>query len=215
MGLEDNIYNNWIVVAVSIGLFLLFTLSFLIPRRKREWRSAGVYSAFIIALFAEMFGFPLTIYILTSALGNRYPAIDPFSHINGHLWVALSGGSTAVWVLVIIISGLAILGGLIVIGVAWRQIHKAKGGMVTSGLYRLVRHPQYFGIFLITVGFLIQWPTIITAAMWPVLAVMYYRLARREEREMVTKFGKRYSEYKQMVPMFIPNRLRFRMEGGA
>ncbi len=215
MGLEDNIYDNWIVVAVSIGLFLWFTLSFLIPRRKREWRSAGVYSAFIIALFAEMFGFPLTIYILTSALGNRYPAIDPFSHINGHLWVALSGGSTAVWVLVIIISGLAILGGLIVIGVAWRQIHKAKGGMVTSGLYRLVRHPQYFSIFLITVGFLIQWPTIITAAMWPVLAVMYYRLARREEREMVTKFGGRYSEYKQMVPMFIPNRLRFRMEGGA
>jgi protein-S-isoprenylcysteine O-methyltransferase Ste14 len=87
--------------------------------------------------------------------------------------------------------------------------------MVTSGLYRLVRHPQYFGIFLITVGFLIQWPTIITAAMWPVLAVMYYRLARREEREMVTKFGERYSEYKQMVPMFIPNRLRFRTEGGV
>ncbi len=215
MGLEDNIYNNWIVAAISIGLFLLFTLSFLIPRRKREWRSAGVYSAFIIALFAEMFGFPLTIYILTSALGSRYPTIDPFSHINGHLWVALSGGSTAVWVLVMTISWLAILGGLIVIGVAWRQIHKARGGMVTSGLYRLVRHPQYFGIFLITVGFLIQWPTIITAAMWPVLAVMYYRLARREEREMVTKFGERYSEYKQMVPMFIPNRLRFRTEGGV
>ena len=215
MGLEDYIYNSWIVVAISIGLFLLFTLSFLIPRRKREWRSAGVYSAFIIALFTEMFGFPLTIYILTSALGNRYPAIDPFSHINGHLWVALSGGSTAVWVLVMTISGLAILGGLIVIGVAWKQIHKAKGGMVTSGLYRLVRHPQYFGIFLITVGFLIQWPTIITAAMWPVLAVMYYRLARREEKGMLAEFGERYFKYKQVVPMFIPNRLRFRTKGGA
>lgn len=208
MGLEDYIYNNWIVVAISIGLFLLFTLSFLLPRRKREWRSAGVYSAFIIALFAEMFGFPLTIYILTSVLGSRYPVIDPLNHINGHLWVALSGGSTAVWVLVMTISWLAILGGLIVIGLAWRQIHKARGGMVTSGLYRLIRHPQYFGIFLITVGFLIQWPTIITVAMWPILAVMYYRLARREEKGMLAEFGERYFEYKQMVPMFIPNRLR-------
>ncbi len=208
MGLEDYIYNNWIVVAISIGLFLLFTLSFLVPRRKREWRSAGIFSAFIIALFAEMFGFPLTIYILTSVLGNRYPVIDPLNHINGHLWVALSGGSTAVWVLVMVISWLAILSGLIIIGLAWRQIHKAKGGIVTLGLYRLVRHPQYFGIFLITVGFLIQWPTIITAAMWPVLAVMYYRLARREEKGMLAEFGERYFEYKQMVPMFIPNRLR-------
>lgn len=208
MGLEDNIYNNWIVVAISIGLFLLFTLSFLLPRRKREWRSAGIFSAFIIALFAEMFGFPLTIYILTSVLGSRYPVIDPLNHINGHLWVALSGGSTAVWVLVMTISWLAILGGLIVIGLAWRQIHKARGGMVTSGLYRLIRHPQYFGLFLITVGFLIQWPTIITVAMWPVLAVMYYRLARREEKGMLAEFGERYFEYKQMVPMFIPNRLR-------
>lgn len=208
MGLEDNIYNNWIVAAISIGLFLLFTLSFLIPRRKREWRSAGIFSAFIIALFAEMFGFPLTIYILTSVLGSRYPVIDPLNHINGHLWVALSGGSTAVWVLVMTISWLAILGGLIVIGLAWRQIHKARGGMVTSGLYRLIRHPQYFGLFLITVGFLIQWPTIITVAMWPVLAVMYYRLARREEKGMLAEFGERYFEYKQMVPMFIPNRLR-------
>ena len=208
MGLEDNIYNNWIVAAISIGLFLLFTLSFLLPRRKREWRSAGIFSAFIIALFAEMFGFPLTIYILTSVLGSRYPVIDPLNHINGHLWVALSGGSTAVWVLVMTISWLAILGGLIVIGLAWRQIHKARGGMVTSGLYRLIRHPQYFGLFLITVGFLIQWPTIITVAMWPVLAVMYYRLARREEKGMLAEFGERYFEYKQMVPMFIPNRLR-------
>ena len=208
MGLEDNIYNNWIVAAISIGLFLLFTLSFLLPRRKREWRSAGIFSAFIIALFAEMFGFPLTIYILTSVLGSRYPVIDPLNHINGHLWVALSGGSTAVWVLVMTISWLAILGGLIVIGLAWRQIHKARGGMVTSGLYRLIRHPQYFGLFLITVGFLIQGPTIITVAMWPVLAVMYYRLARREEKGMLAEFGERYFEYKQMVPMFIPNRLR-------
>ena len=202
--LEVDIYGLWAAGVISAVIFIVFDLSFLKPRGKREWRSMGAFSAFIVALFTEMFGFPLTIYILTSVLGRQYPVVDPFSHINGHLWVALSGGSTAVWVLVMILSGVAILGGLTIIGVAWKQIHKANGEMVTSGLYRWVRHPQYFGLFLITVGFLIQWPTIITAAMWPVLAVMYYRLARKEEGEMESHFGDKYMTYRQRVPMFWP-----------
>ncbi len=167
----------------------------------------GAFSAFVVALFTEMYGVPLTIYILTSTLGSKYPVIDPFSHINGHLWVALAGGSMYVWGLVMMLSWAAMLGGLIIMGRAWKLIHRAQGELVTSGLYRWVRHPQYFGLFLITVGMLIQWPTIITAAMWPVLAVMYYRLARREEKEIETKFEGRYTEYKQRVPMFIPSLL--------
>ncbi|MHA1938483.1 MAG: isoprenylcysteine carboxylmethyltransferase family protein, partial [Candidatus Thorarchaeota archaeon] len=87
----------------------------------------GTYSAFVVALFTEMYGFPLTIYILTSILGSRYPVIDPFTHINGHLWVALTGGSTLVWVLVMIVSNAAMFGGLIIMGKAWKQIHKANG----------------------------------------------------------------------------------------
>jgi protein-S-isoprenylcysteine O-methyltransferase Ste14 len=96
------------------------------------------------------------------------------------------------------------IGGLVIMGKAWKQIHKANGELVTSGLYRLVRHPQYFGLFLITVGFLIQWPTIITAAMWPILMLMYYRLARREEKEIESRFGDQYVTYRQQVPMFWP-----------
>ena len=165
----------------------------------------GAFSAFLVALFTEMYGFPLTIYILTSTLGSKYPVIDPFSHINGHLWVALAGGSTYVWVLVMLLSWAAIIGGIVVMRKAWQQIHKANGELVTSGLYGLARHPQYSGLFLITVGLLIQWPTIITFAMWPILAVMYYKLAKREEREMETTFGAKYSEYKQRTPMFIPS----------
>ena len=164
----------------------------------------GTYSAFVVALFTEMYGFPLTIYILTSTLGSKYPVIDPFTHINGHLWVALSGGSTAVWVLVMLVSNAAMLGGLIIMGKAWKQIHRAKGELVTSGLYSRVRHPQYFALFLITVGMLIQWPTIVTAAMWPVLMFMYYRLALREERGMGTSFGEGYAAYKREVPMMLP-----------
>ncbi len=200
---ESYIYGMWPAVVINVGIFLFFVLSYLKPRKRREWHSMGAFSAFIIALFTEMYGFPLTIYILTSTLGSKYPVIDPFSHINGHLWVALSGGSTAVWILVMMLSWAVIIGGLVVMGKAWKQIHKANSEMVTSGLYRLVRHPQYSGLFLITIGMLIQWPTIITFAMWPILMLMYYRLALREEKEMEMKF-EGYIEYKQKVPMFWP-----------
>ena len=164
----------------------------------------GAFSAFVVALFTEMYGVPLTIYILTSTLGSQYPVIDPFTHVNGHLWVALAGGSMYVWVLVMLVSNGAMLGGLIIMGKAWKQIHGAKDKLITSGLYGRVRHPQYFALFLITVGMLIQWPTIITAAMWPILMFMYYRLARREEREMESRFGDQYVTYRQRVPMFWP-----------
>ncbi len=164
----------------------------------------GAFSAFVVALFTEMYGIPLTIYILTPTLGSRYPVIDPFTHVNGHLWVALAGGSMYVWIIVMLVSNGAMLGGLIIMGKAWKQIHRAGGELTTTGLYRWVRHPQYSALFLITVGMLIQWPTIITAAMWPVLMFMYYRLARREEKEMESRFGNKYVTYRQQVPMFWP-----------
>jgi protein-S-isoprenylcysteine O-methyltransferase Ste14 len=201
---EAYAYGMWPVAVVSVGIFIFFVLSYIKPKKRREWHSMGTYSAFVVALFTEMYGFPLTIYILTSTLGSRYPVIDPFTHINGHLWVALAGGSTSVWILVMLVSNAAMFGGLIIMGKAWKQIHKANGSLATSGLYSWVRHPQYFAMFLITVGMLIQWPTIITAAMWPILMFMYYRLARREEKEMEAAFGNMFAEYKRQVPMFLP-----------
>jgi protein-S-isoprenylcysteine O-methyltransferase Ste14 len=201
---ESYAYGMWPVAFVSIGIFVFFVLSYLKPKKRREWQSMGTYSAFVVALFTEMYGFPLTIYILTSMLGNRYPVIDPFTHINGHLWVVLAGGSNYVWMMVMLISNVAMFGGLVIMGKAWKQIHKANGELVTTGLYGWVRHPQYFALFLITIGMLIQWPTIVTAAMWPILMYMYYRLALREEREMGAIFGERYEEYKREVPMLLP-----------
>jgi protein-S-isoprenylcysteine O-methyltransferase Ste14 len=197
-------YGLWPAVVINAGIFIFFALGFLKPKVRLEWRAMGTFSAFAVALFAEMYGIPLTIYLLTSILGSSYPVIDPFTHVNGHLWVALSGGSLIAWAVVMLMSNAFIIGGLIIMGTGWRQIHKAKGELVNSGLYGLVRHPQYSGLFLITVGFLIQWPTIITVAMWPVLILMYYRLARREEREMESHFGSQYIAYKEQVPMFLP-----------
>lgn len=197
-------YGFWSLVAVNALLFLFFILSFLAPVKKREWRSMGVTTAFIIALFTEMYGFPLTIYILTAVLGARYPALNPFAHESGHLWVTFFGGGAVMLALIHIVSNGLMIAGFFVMAAGWRRIHSAKGGLVAGGVYGYVRHPQYSGLFIITIGLLIQWPTIITALMWPVLITVYYRLSKREELEMEKEFGEAYKKYREEVPMFIP-----------
>lgn len=200
-------YGFWSLVAVNAALFIFFVLSFLAPVKRREWRSFGVFSAFVIALFTEMYGFPLTIYLLTAVLGSRYPALNPFSHASGHLWITFLGGGAWMSVLIHLVSNGLMLGGLLLMGAGWRQIHRASGALVTDGVYAWVRHPQYAGLFLITVGMLIQWPTIVTGATWPVLLAVYSRLARREEREAEARYGEAYRAYRARVPMLVP-RLR-------
>ena len=197
-------YGFWSLVVVNVGLFVFFLLSFLTPTKKREWRSMGVTTAFIVALFTEMYGFPLTIYILTAWLGNKYPVLNPFSHASGHLWLTFFGGGWGMMVWIHLISNGLIIAGFWIMSVAWRRIHAAKGELVTEGPYLYVRHPQYTGLFLIIIGLLIQWPTIITALMSPVLFYVYYRLAKREEAEVDAQFGDPYRKYRATTPMFIP-----------
>jgi len=205
-------YGFWSLVVFNAAFFVIFVVSFLTPLRRREWRSFGVYSAFIVALFTEMYGFPLTIYILTSVLGSRYPALNPFSHASGHLWVALFGGGAAMMTAIHIVSNILMLGGLVIIHQGWRQIHRAQGALATDGIYAWVRHPQYSGLFLITIGLLIQWPTVVTLLTWPILLVMYVRLARREEADMERQFGDAYRAYANRVPRFFP---RARLDGAG
>ena len=200
-------YGFWSLVLVNVGIFVMLTLSYLTPLKRRDWRSYGVFAAFLVALFTEMYGFPLTIYVLTAVLGSRYPALNPFSHSSGHLWITLLGGG--VWMSVVIhaVSNGLMLAGLLLMGAGWRRIHRAKGALVSDGPYAWVRHPQYSGLFLISIGLLVQWPTIITVATWPLLIAVYYQLARREEREAEAVFGDAYRAYEVRVPMFVP-RLR-------
>lgn len=204
-------YGLWSLVALNTLLFLFFILSFLAPVRRREWRSFGVTTAFVVALFTEMYGFPLTIYILTAVLGNRYPALNPFSHASGHLWVTLLGGGATMMTVIHLLSNGLMLTGLIIMGAGWWKIYRARGGLVMNGLYRWVRHPQYSGLFLITIGLLIQWPTIVTLLTFPVLTAMYVRLARREEQEMEALFGGKYRLYRAFTPAFFPWRRRGRV----
>jgi methanethiol S-methyltransferase len=188
-GNDVKLYGLWFTVLMNILIFGLFAYTAFKPTTKRDWRTLGVFTAFLVALFTEMFGFPLTIYILTSVLGKKYPVLDPFTHANGHLWVALAGGSPFLFSILHPLSNVLIFSGLIIIAIGWKGIHLGNGELVTNGIYRYIRHPQYSGFTLTIIGFLVQWPTIITILMAPALLFMYAKLSKNEEAVMIEQFG--------------------------
>ena len=202
-------YGLWPLVIINSAVFIIFALSFTKPKTPRDWRSFGAFSAFIVALFSEMYGFPLTIYLLSGWLGSRYPGVDFLSHDAGHLLELMFGRrANPHFGPFHLLSTVFIFGGFILLSAAWKVLYQAqrRHGLATTGPYARVRHPQYDAFVLIMFGFLLQWPTILTLLMFPVLVWMYVRLARQEEQETMAEFGERWREYAARTPRFIPQR---------
>jgi len=196
---------DWSFVAINVVFFSIFLL-FIPFRRKVSRKTSSVYVAFVVALYAEMFGVPLTMYFFASVFGQSdifslefllAPLVGPYVFYviyNSFIFPASK-----------IIIGIGII--LVIFG--WKQIYKGQkeNKIVTDGIYKVIRHPQYLGFLLITGGLLVQWPSIFTAILWPILVFMYYRLAKKEDSECEKEFGEQFRQYKSSVPGFLP-RLR-------
>ena len=199
---EDIAHSGvWALAVIMIVLVTWVLYRYLAPKTWHEWASAGLVQAFIIALYAEMYGFPLTIYLLVRFFGLDSP------NLNANLWSTLLGmGELGMFISMILGYALLFIGiGLFIQG--WRELYRArqKNKMITTGLYRFVRHPQYTGLFLGLFGEgIIHWPTLFSVVIFPIIVLAYYLLARSEERKVIEQFGDEYRSYQARVPMFIP-----------
>ncbi len=204
--MDDYGYGLWLLVVVNSLIFIIFAASFFHPRTSRDWRALGGFSAFVIALFTEMYGYPLTVYLLTGPLGGLVPGVD-LSHDAGHLWADLIGWKGDPHVSPFhLASYVFIIGGFWLIAAGWRVLFAALKAetLATTGPYARLRHPQYAGFVLIMTGFLLQWPTLATLVMFPILLVVYRHLAIREEREVEARFGESWRRYAARTPRFLP-----------
>lgn len=200
-------YGNWPMVFMATALFLFVVFFLTRPRKPKEWHGAGLTTAFFISLFTEMFGIPLTIYLLVPLLG-----VEPktFGMHESHLWAYLLSRAgvvslkTGVYLVMVASTGV-ILVGFTLLAAGWKEVYRGEGALVTDGLYAKLRHPQYLGLILIIVAFLIMWPTLLTVLLAPFLIGRYILLGREEDRELEEKFGEDFSQYKQRVPGFIPS----------
>ena len=194
----------WGAAAISVVLVSWGFYRLVLPKAAREWARAGLVQAFIIAFYAEMYGFPVTVYLLT-----RIFNLDVGSNFwDGNLWVYLTGKRWAMPASMTVGYTIAAFGVMLLIA-GWRQVYRAntKGRIATGGPYALMRHPQYTGIFLALFGEgVVHWPTLFSLTAFPIIVIAYSLLALKEEQQMMKKFSDKYRAYQQRVPMFLPDR---------
>jgi protein-S-isoprenylcysteine O-methyltransferase Ste14 len=200
-------YGLWSLVIVNSLVFIIFAFSFAKPQSGRDWRSFGAFSSFLVALFAEMYGYPLTIYLLSGWLGTKFPGVDLLSHDAGHLLEVMFGWrANPHFGPFHLLSAIFIGGGFWLLSSAWSVLYASQraGTLAQTGAYARIRHPQYVAFVLIMFGFLLQWPTVLTLVMFPILCAMYVHLSITEEREAAASFGTEWERYANRTPRFLP-----------
>ncbi len=193
-------FHNWFGVLFFIALYSVVLL-FLPFYRKMDKKPTGTYLAFIIAFAIEMHGIPFSMYLISWIIGRNLP--------EGILWGHTLFSSIGYWGMYITY-GSALVALLMILN-GWYHIHrnywskdKGQGSLVTTGIYRYIRHPQYTGLLLLSFGMIADWATLPTLLLFPVMVAMYVRLAKREERDMLTEFGDEYRRYMQRTKRFVP-----------
>ena len=191
----------WGLAVIMILVASWFLYRYLAPKSWREWAGAGLVQAFLIALYAEMYGFPLTIYLVA-----RFSGLDRVD-LNASLWSTVLGVGEAGMLISMLLGYALLFAGLGIFIQGWRELHRAhrENRLATDGLYGLIRHPQYTGLFIGLFGEgVVHWPTLFSVAVFPVIVLAYVLLARREERQVLERFGEQYRAYRRRVPMFFP-----------
>jgi methanethiol S-methyltransferase len=200
-------YGDWSLAVIYTLVFAMLAFLFYRPKTRRDWQAFGAFAAFLAALFAEMFGFPLTIYLLSGWGGPNFLRVEAMFHgVVRILEMMFDWRANPPFGIFQIASTVLILGGFVLMASAWSSLHKAhqRRELARTGVYARVRHPEYAAFVLIMIGFLLQWPTLITLVMFPLLVLFYVRRARREEQEAVERFGEDYRRYQAATPAFFP-----------
>lgn len=193
-------FHQWGAVlffAILYGVALYFVPFY----KKMDRKPATAYLAFVLAFAIEMHGIPMSMYLISWVIGKSLPE----GVLWGHTLVGAIG-HTGMY-----LSVLVSLIGIYIIGNGWYHIyHKywsqksGKGQVVTTGVYRYIRHPQYTGLMLLCFGMILNWATLPLLLGFPFVIAMYYRLAKREERDMINEFGEEYIMYMNKTKRFIP-----------
>ncbi|RZN62227.1 MAG: isoprenylcysteine carboxylmethyltransferase family protein [Methanonatronarchaeia archaeon] len=196
------VQGRWDLVLLNVAIFLAFLLP-LSFRRRIEWKSMGIYAAFIVSLFVEMYGVPLTVYLSSAAVFSPGGA-PPAQEVLFSFTILGQSLSMTFWK---VVGALISIVGMAVVVLGWVTLYRNRQNkeLVTTGIYRYSRHPQYLGIILIAVGWFIHWPSLLTLAMLPVLVYFYYKLTVDEEKEVMKSLDnpELYEKYMQVTPRFI------------
>ncbi len=193
-------YHQWGAVLFFIIIYSI-ALLFIPLNKKMNRKPATAYMAFVLAFAIEMHGIPMSMYLLSWIIGKNLP--------EGVLWghtLVNKIGHTGMYLNI----AFAVVAAILICNGWYNIYHKywikesGKGRVVKTGVYKYIRHPQYTGFMLLTIGMILEWATLPILIMWPFIACMYYKLAKKEEKDMIEEFGEEYIMYMKKTKRFIP-----------